>query len=259
MVRSNLYAENTVNHLRVASAQILSVPGHFKENFSKHLALIKLAVANGVDVILFPELSLTAYEPKMIKDLVPLVEQFDLSEVQDISNRHNLTILLGLPTKGTTNPRISLRIFQANLEPIDYSKQLLHEDELAYFEPGSQQEFLEVKAVKIVPGICYETMQEKHNEIALAEKADLYLASVAKDQQGILKAVEHYQKLYHNTGVITLVSNCIGPMDGVICAGMSTVIHRHDSLVLLNEKEEGLLIYDYHLGQVRKVLLPLEI
>src|SRR4029450_11541594 len=47
--------------MRVAVAQVASVPGDIDANLRKHLSVIDAARAGGVEVLLFPELSLTGH------------------------------------------------------------------------------------------------------------------------------------------------------------------------------------------------------
>jgi len=55
---------------RVGLAQIAPRLGDVEHNLQRHLALVEEAKAQGVDLLLFPELSLTGYN---LKDLVPSV------------------------------------------------------------------------------------------------------------------------------------------------------------------------------------------
>lgn len=54
--------------MKVALAQIAPILQDVKKNFARHLELIEKAKRNQVDLIIFPELSLTGYT---LKDLVP--------------------------------------------------------------------------------------------------------------------------------------------------------------------------------------------
>jgi len=56
--------------LKLALAQITTKLSHVQANLEKHLALSKQAAQDGVDLLIFPELSLTGY---VLQDLVPTV------------------------------------------------------------------------------------------------------------------------------------------------------------------------------------------
>jgi predicted amidohydrolase len=56
--------------LNIALAQICTQLGRVEANLEKHMAAIREAKANGADLLVFPELSLTGY---VLQDLVPVV------------------------------------------------------------------------------------------------------------------------------------------------------------------------------------------
>ncbi|MEM8524632.1 MAG: nitrilase-related carbon-nitrogen hydrolase [Bacteroidota bacterium] len=55
--------------MKICIAQSRSAKGKIKENISAHLKLINRATKLNADLIIFPELSLTAYEPALAKSL----------------------------------------------------------------------------------------------------------------------------------------------------------------------------------------------
>ncbi|MCX6036796.1 MAG: hypothetical protein NTW99_02670 [Chloroflexi bacterium] len=56
--------------LNLALAQINTEPGNIQANLENHLTLAKQACQDGMDLVVFPELSLTGY---VLEDLVPAV------------------------------------------------------------------------------------------------------------------------------------------------------------------------------------------
>ena len=57
--------------MRVAAAQTISRPGSIRENVERHLVLAGAAAERGVELLVFPELSLTGYEPDLACELRP--------------------------------------------------------------------------------------------------------------------------------------------------------------------------------------------
>jgi predicted amidohydrolase len=94
-------------------------------------------------VIIFPELSLTGYEPTLAKELAIHQDDKRLDDFQQISDLHGITIGLGAPTKGSKGICISMIFFQPHRERRLYSKKYLHADEYPYFVSGSK--FLNIK------------------------------------------------------------------------------------------------------------------
>jgi predicted amidohydrolase len=134
-----------------------------------------------------------------------------------------------------------------------YSKQQLHPDEFPYFEKGEQQILLEVDNKKIVPAICYESLQTDHSAKASKLGAEIYLASVAKPQNSINEAMTHYSNVAKNYSMPVLMSNCVGYCDNFISAGFSSVWTKQGRLVgQLDNKTEGILIFDTGTEEVTK-------
>ena len=70
--------------MKLCAAQIKPINGDIEANIEKHKKLIDLAIANGADIIIFPELSITGYEPAVATGLIffkPLVIQRTLQLV----------------------------------------------------------------------------------------------------------------------------------------------------------------------------------
>src|SRR5690606_39236600 len=114
-------------------------------NIVNHTKWIDIAVFYKADLIIFPELSLTGYEPELARDLATDQNDSRLEEFQKISDKDKMTIGAGLPIKSDSGIFISLIFFQPNLPKVIYSKQLLHSDELPYFIQGNGQVILNIK------------------------------------------------------------------------------------------------------------------
>lgn len=56
--------------MKICAVQHRPMPGDIAGNTARHLSLIELAIAEGADLVFFPELSLTGYEPRIGKSLV---------------------------------------------------------------------------------------------------------------------------------------------------------------------------------------------
>jgi len=54
--------------LRIAAAQCVSIGGDLAANVATHTRFVALAAGAGVEVLVFPELSLTGYELARLRD-----------------------------------------------------------------------------------------------------------------------------------------------------------------------------------------------
>jgi predicted amidohydrolase len=81
----------------ISAAQIKPIRGDIQANIDNHKRIIDEALGNDSDMIIFPELSLTGYEPTLAEALATM--QFDprLDSFQDVSDEANINIGVGLP------------------------------------------------------------------------------------------------------------------------------------------------------------------
>jgi len=231
--------------LKIAVAQIESDKGNLQKNISVHMLAIHAASKENVDLILFPELSLTGYYPEFAKMLAEKIDGALLEPFQEFSNNHNIHIGIGMPIHGNEKPRIAINYFSPDQKNSIYAKQILHEDEFEFFEAGTDPSIWDVKGVKVCPAICYESMKEEHNAYALSKEVNVYAACVAKSVTGMMRSHKHYAALSKDSKMMVLVSNFVGP-HGHFNAGGRTAIwnSRGDCVVELDDKVQGLLIWD---------------
>ena len=242
--------------MKIGIAQIEPIKGDIQKNIEIHKRWVERALAENVNFLAFPELSLTAYEPVLAGELAIDPSDSRLDAFQKLSDRNNITIGLGAPTKSATGIRISMIVFQPKQERKIYSKQRLHPDELPYFEEGDQQLLLNLGNTKIAPGICFESLQRPHAANAKKLGAEIYLASVAKAPIGLEKAFTHYPAIAREFNMLVLMCNCIGFCDTFQSGGSSAVWNaRGELLGKLEADKEGMLIFDTQSMQVANAVL----
>ena len=239
--------------MKISIAQTKPVKGNISENIDIHKKLIHLAITYKADAIFFPELSLTGYEPGLAKNLATNQDDSKFDDFQTISETSKITIGIGVPTKTHSGIQISMIIFQPDRPRQTYSKQQLHADELPYFVNGEKQIILTVNNTNIAPAICYESLQIDHSENASKLGAEIYVASVAKSQNGINKAMTHYPTVAKKFAMTVLMSNCVGYCDNFESVGNSSVWTKEGLLLAqLDAKNEGLLTYDTETEEIIK-------
>lgn len=237
--------------MKIAVAQTRPIKGDISANIKTHKKLIDFAISHKADTIFFPELSVTGYEPELAKELSTNQDDKKFDDFQEISNKNKITIGLGMPTKTNSGIKISMIIFQPDTPRQTYSKQQLHSDEFPYFVNDDKQIILTVDNKQIAPAICYESLQTDHSDNANKLGAEIYLASVAKSQNGIDKAMTHYPAVAKKFSMPVLMSNCVGYCDNFESVGKSSVWTKQGNLVgQLNEKLEGILIFDTETEEV---------
>ena len=242
--------------MKISIAQLRPIKGDIPANIKKHIKFVELAFSHQATAIFFSELSLTSYEPELAKELATTQEDNILDDFQQISDMNKITIGVGLPTKSETGIQISMVVFQPQSPRQTYSKQQLPTCELPYFESGNREVILNVEGTKIAPAICYESLQPDHAAKAKNLGAEIYLASVAKSQNGIDKAMLHYPKMALKHSMPVLMSNCIGSCDDFVAAGQSAVWSKQGKLLeQLDKDNEGILIFNTETEEVTKYVI----
>ncbi|MEI7076375.1 carbon-nitrogen hydrolase family protein [Pectobacterium versatile] len=240
--------------MKICIAQIASVAGHVDENVKRHQDMIITAAQNAVDIIVFPELSLSGYEPSLAEGLALPSEEIKFDAFQSMSDECHISIALGYPVKFSDGIKITMIIFQPEKEMLFYSKQLLHPDEMPFFKQGKQQTTLSVEGKVVVPAICYEFLQPAHALEAAKLEADHYAASVAKSANGVVQAYAHYPVIARKHGMFVLMANAVGKADNFICTGQSAIWDREGKLLIqANATQEALLILDTETGKVMMI------
>jgi predicted amidohydrolase len=237
--------------MKIAVAQISPAKADIAANIEQHKKMLALAVAKQANAIFFPELSLTGYEPALAKSLATTQSDPVFTIFQKISGQHNITIGLGMPTIANTGICISMILLQPNAPTQTYSKQQLHEDELPYFVPGEEQILLHLNNSNIAPAICYESLQASHAANASELGATIYLASVAKSQNGINKAMLHYPAIAKTHNMPVLMSNCVGHCDNFLSVGQTAVWSGKGILLAqMDAQSQGILVFDVETEKV---------
>lgn len=237
--------------MKIALAQIKPIKGDIATNIVTHTKMVNLAVSYKADSIFFPELSITGYEPELARVLATNQDDTLFDDFQEMSNSKSITIGIGVPTNSAAGIQISMIIFQPNIARKTYSKQQLHADEYPFFIPGEKQIILTVNNKKIAPAICYESLQSNHSENAYKLGAEVYIASVAKSQNGVDKAMNHYPSIAKKYSMPVILCNCIGHFDNFFSVGQSAVWTKQGNLVAkLDDSHEGLLVFDTETEEV---------
>jgi predicted amidohydrolase len=231
--------------MKICVAQTRPVKGDIQANIENHKKFVELATAYGADTVIFPELSLTGYEPTLAQALATNQDDCRFDDFQKISDGQEVTIGVGVPTKNNGHPSISMLIFQPHRPRQMYSKQYLHVDEEPFFMNGQNSAGLLGDKSNVALAICYELSVPEHAEKAVASGADIYVASVAKSASGVEQAVKRLSDIAQTYAMTVLMSNCIGPSEDFESAGQ-TAVWNNQGLLLdqLDDKHEGFIIFD---------------
>jgi predicted amidohydrolase len=237
--------------MKICMVQTRPVKGDIQRNIENHKAMIELAIARGADIILFPELSITGYEPQLAKELATTQEDPRFAEFQEIADSSEVIIGIGAPTSTPEGICISMLLFHPQNPSQTYSKQYLHTDEEPFFIRGQNAISCLRGNPDIALAICYELSVPEHSQAAFRNGAKIYLASVAKTAEGMERASRSLSEIARKYSMFVLLSNCVGPCDNFESSGNSAIWeNRGLQLGKLNNIDEGLLIFDLDTQEV---------
>lgn len=230
--------------MNVCVAQTRPVTGDIEKNISHHERLIGLAVDSSAELIVFPELSLTGYEPSLGKQLAIDTDDRRLDVFQVMSDEAGVVVGVGAPIQRNGDICISLILFQPRQLRRIYSKKYLHPDEQPFFASGQSFPALQVKETNVAFAICYELSIAQHREDAINNGGEVYVASVAKPESGLKTASETLSDFAAKHQIPVLLSNSVGPCDNFVSCGKSSVWDSTGAMVgRLDSSTEGILVF----------------
>lgn len=147
--------------MKICVVQAESIRGNIQGNTDNHKKLVDFAVSNGAEIIIFPELSLTGYEPDLAAELATNRDDSRFDDFQMISDTKRVTIGVGVPTRSSAGVCISMILFHPHSERQLYSKAYLHADEEPFFVSG-QNSTTFISGTRIALAICYEISVPEH-------------------------------------------------------------------------------------------------
>lgn len=240
--------------MKLCVAQTRPVKGDIPQNIDNHKAFINRAVSLGADTIIFPELSLTGYEPELADELATTPDDKRFDVFQEISDANQITIAVGMPTRSEAGIRITLIIFQPDQARQTYSKHYLHADEEPFFVAGDQASgFI---GTDIALAICYELSVPAHSETAFKHGAKVYLVSVAKNASGVENAANSLSAIAQKYDMTVLMANCVGPSDNFVSGGKSAIWKSNGERVgQLNDMDEGILLINTETQEITEEIV----
>ncbi|MDA7746448.1 carbon-nitrogen hydrolase family protein [Psychromonas sp.] len=189
-----------MSNFKIAVAQVPSIKADVTKNIEVHLNAIAKASVLDISYIVFPELSLTGYEPSKALTLAFSSDDRRLKPLIDSAIKNNIKIAVGAPLKSDGKPKIGLIIISETGEIETYEKMNLHPGEEKYFSNGSRYHSLTVESTVIANAICADTNNENHALSCFNLGASIYIAGVLIGKSGYVsdtKLMAEYAKRYN--------------------------------------------------------------
>lgn len=254
--------------LNLAIAQINTRLGNIQANLEKHLSLARQAWQDGMDVLVFPELSLTGY---VLQDLVPAVacradaEDPVFHHLLDASR--DVDLVVGFVDEDTRHRFYiaSAYLSQGRVIHVHHKVYLPTYglfDEGRFFAPGESVRAFDTRFGRLGMLICEDFWHASPPYLLWLDGADLFLLSSASPGRGLngepkLESsawVEHTNRAYASLFTIFVAhANRTGFEDGLNFWGGSTIFGPNGNLVLQAPYfEEALIKTEIDLNQLQR-------
>jgi len=247
-------------------AQLAPALGNLDTNFALHDKILREAEGQGVDLLLFPELSLTGY---FLKDLVPSVALTARDPRLDLFKHasRKMAIVVGFVEESSDR-----RFFNAAAHFEDGKLRHLHRklylptyglfDEHRYFAQGESLRAFDTRLGRMALTICEDLWHPATAYLAALDGAQIILCISASPGRGLrpdgtfanAAAWEHLNRAYAQLFTCFLCyCNRVGYEDGTCFWGGSEVIAPTGDVLLKGPQlEEAFLHVDIDRREVRR-------
>lgn len=229
--------------LIIAAAQSMSVPGDVSRNVAHHLRFGTIAAERGVQLLVFPELSLTGYELAIARSNAVHPDSSDLDPLRQLATDAHMTMVVGAPL---LNDKDELHIAALALRPdgsvLRYTKQHVHQSEEEVFTSGPGGPALRVEDANVALAICADATHPEHAASAAARGANVYAVGVMITEDGYARKVALLRNYVLEHSMAVLMANYSGATGGWASAGKSALWSEAGQLVAASTGTEETLV-----------------
>lgn len=256
--------------IRVAAAQIGPEPLRIKENVEKHFEFIRRAKGEDVDILLFPELSLTGY--RLGAETINTAKSLRSKTLKSLAQESgNMATIVGFVEEGAAAQIYnSMAVLQKGRDAFVHRKLNLASygrlEERKFFAQGRYLESFNLPTPFIgAILICADLWNPSLIHLATLRGATIIFAPIASAQDAVSSefsnpagwdlVLEFYSKIY---GLPIVMANQVGNLGGLHFWGGSQITNAFGQITHEVEGEkEDLLVADIDYGQVRRARFEL--
>ncbi|WP_158784851.1 carbon-nitrogen hydrolase family protein [Pantoea sp. BAV 3049] len=226
----------------VAAAQSGSRPGEIDHNLSRHLDFIHQAAELQVDVLVFPELSLSGYELALSPTLAMEINDPRLDAFASAASEYQMSIVIGLPLLQGDQTLLGALTFLADGTKLAYGKRELFGEENLFFQAGEGVPLFGYRHHHVALAICADISVEEYARDAARRGANLYATSVLASEKGYAKDCEYLARWSKEYKMPVLMANHALPTGGYQSAGKSAFWDEQGRQVVSGSSGEQLVI-----------------
>lgn len=254
--------------LKVGLAQIYPKLGDVRANLDKHLEYIERAVADGVQLIVFPELSLVGYQ---VQDLVPEISIKTTAEDKVygrmLEASKKIDIVFGFVHQDVRNRFYVASAYLSGGETLHvhhkiYLPTYAMFDEGRYFDSGEQARAFDTPYGRVGMLICEDFWHMSPAYLLWLDGADILIFHSASPSRGLdggenldgTRWVERVNQAYGSMFTnYVLHCNRVGYEDGKNFWGGSSVVDPNGEFLLKGHYfDEALLVSEIDLNQLHR-------
>lgn len=217
----------------LAAAQCAVRDGDIACNVQRHLCFMEAARSHGVQLLVFPELSLTGYVPPQPSELAQDLDTPLIAPLRNYVREARMTTVIGLPLRSAAHdkPLIAAFVLHADGALSVYTKVHLHSGEELHFAAGNGGDLLKLCDMRLALSVCADFSQPSHAAAAARAGAQVYLSSVLISERGYpadSATLQGYNKTHE---MAVLMANHGGPTGGWTSAGSSAFWDRSGQMI----------------------------
>ena len=254
--------------LTLGLAQHTTVLGSVNRNLEKHLALIREARASGVDLLVFPELSLTGY---VLQDLVPAVAQRSGPDSPVfrplLEASREIDLVVGFVEEDTRNRFYIAGAYLSGGQVVHIHRKVYLPtyglfDEGRFFAWGDAIQAFDTRFGRVGMLICEDFWHASPPYLLWLDGADLFLFSSASPGRGLnagqqlesARWVDHINRAYASLFTAFVAhANRVGFEDGLNFWGGSAAFDPNgDEIAHGPYHEEALTLAEIDLNQLHR-------
>ncbi|WP_353684081.1 NAD+ synthase [Thermodesulfovibrio sp. 3907-1M] len=248
--------------LRLAVCQINPIVGDIEGNLEKILFYIDKAVAEKAEIIIFPELAITGYNPEDLLFYPTFIKKAEEALYEIVKKVKDFIVIAGLPVKKDDLYNSAAIVADQNLIDI-YHKIYLPNysvfDEMRYFKPGSRTPVYEYDGVFFSVNICEDIFHPSlPGLIQAAAGAELIINISASP----FYAGKYQRKMRmlttraYDMGVYVCYLNMVGGQDETVFDGRSLIISPSGEILVRGKAfEEDFIVAEIDMEEVTRTRL----
>ena len=233
--------------MKIAAAQIQSRPGEVDFNLSEHLRCAAQAARLGVELIIFPEMSITGYVKATAADLAFVPNDTRLNELQQLAQQQNIILIAGAPIRHNGQLYIGSFICFPDRAMSFYTKRYVHDSEDAYFQSCfDHNPIIELNGKKMGLAICADINHPEHPQALKDLDCTFYLPSIFDTMEAVKKAHRLLPQYAQTHRMNVLMSNFYGEAGSLLAGGRSAFWNTDGNLLQeLSSDKGGLLVVEH--------------